>query len=100
MFCLLTGADDFTPMLIYVVIKAQTATLASNLAYIERYRMQSKLTSESHYYFIQLVSHVKLAIRVPAALCLHCVHLGITVHTACLGWLLWRKQFVVVVLWW
>lgn len=32
------GADDFTPLLIYVVIKAATPYLASNLAYIERYR--------------------------------------------------------------
>jgi hypothetical protein len=49
------GADDFTPLLIYVVIKAQTAHLASNLVYIERYRVASKLASEAQYYFIQLV---------------------------------------------
>jgi Vacuolar sorting protein 9 (VPS9) domain len=51
-----TGADDFTPVLIYTVIKAQPDKLASNLAFIERYRMRSKLTSESQYYFIGLVS--------------------------------------------
>ncbi len=51
----ITGADDFTPLLIYVVIRAQTEHLASNLAYIERYRLQSKLTSETQYYYIQLV---------------------------------------------
>lgn len=50
------GADDFTPLLIYVVIRAQTPQLASNLAYIERYRYHSKLTSETQYYYIQLVS--------------------------------------------
>ncbi len=49
------GADDFTPLLIYVVIRARTPMLASNLSYIERFRMASKLTGESHYYYIQLV---------------------------------------------
>ena len=49
------GADDFTPVLIYVTIKAQTPYLASNLAYIERYRYHPKLTAEAQYYFIQLV---------------------------------------------
>jgi hypothetical protein len=49
------GADDFTPVLIYVTIKACPPSLAANLSFIERYRMQSKLSSESQYYFIQLV---------------------------------------------
>ena len=50
-----SGADDFTPLLIYVVIKAATPALASNLAYIERYRYHPKLTAEAQYYYIQLV---------------------------------------------
>lgn len=50
------GADDFTPLLIFVVIKAATPYLASNLAYIERYRYHPKLTAEAQYYYIQLVS--------------------------------------------
>ncbi len=49
------GADDFTPLLIYVVVRASPQRLASNLAYIERYRMASKLASETQYYYIQLV---------------------------------------------
>lgn len=51
-----SGADDFTPLLIYVVIKARTPHLASNLTYIERYRYHPKLTAEVQYYYIQLVS--------------------------------------------
>jgi hypothetical protein len=50
------GADDFTPLLIFVVIKAQANHLSSNLAYIERYHMASRLVSEAQYYFTQLVS--------------------------------------------
>jgi len=59
-----SGADDFTPLLIYLVIRANTPHLASNLAYIERYRYHSKLTSETQYYYIQLVRQCtcKLAI--------------------------------------
>jgi hypothetical protein len=38
------------------VIKARTPDLASNLAYIERYRYHPKLTAEAQYYYIQLVS--------------------------------------------
>jgi hypothetical protein len=37
------------------VIKAATPALASNLAYIERYRYHPKLTAEAQYYYIQLV---------------------------------------------
>jgi hypothetical protein len=63
------GADDFTPVLIYVTIKARPRSLAANLSFIERYRMQSKLSSESQYYFIQLVRAHRpacLAARPPA----------------------------------
>jgi hypothetical protein len=42
-------------VLIYVTIKAQPEQLASNLAFIERYRMQSRLVSESAYFFVQMV---------------------------------------------
>jgi hypothetical protein len=38
-----------------VVIKSQANHLASNLAYIERYHMASRLVSEAQYYFTQLV---------------------------------------------
>jgi hypothetical protein len=53
-----TGADDFTPVLIYVTIKAQPEYLASNLAFIERYRTSSRLVSEAQYFFVQMVKYM------------------------------------------
>ena len=50
------GADDFLPVLIYVVIHANPPQLASNLEYIQRFRMHSQMVSESAYFFTQLVS--------------------------------------------
>jgi hypothetical protein len=50
-----TGADDFLPVLIYVVIHANPPQLASNLLYVERFRMHSRMQSESAYFFTQLV---------------------------------------------
>ena len=52
----MTGADDFLPVLIYVVIHANPPQLASNLEYIQRFRMHSRMVSESAYFFTQLVS--------------------------------------------
>lgn len=50
------GADDFLPVLVYVVIHGNPPQLASNLMYIERFRMHSRMTSESAYFFTQLYS--------------------------------------------
>ena len=50
------GADDFLPVLIYVLIHANPPQLASNLEYIQRFRMHSRMVSESAYFFTQLVS--------------------------------------------
>lgn len=52
----IAGADDFLPVLIYVVIHANPPQLASNLEYIQRFRMGSRMVSESAYFFTQLVS--------------------------------------------
>jgi hypothetical protein len=49
-----SGADDFTPLLILVVIKARTPYLASNLAYIERYRYAAQMTRTR--WFVRAVS--------------------------------------------
>ena len=54
-----TGADDFLPVLIYVVIHANPPQLASNLEYIQRFRMHSRMVSESAYFFTQLVCQLK-----------------------------------------
>ncbi|KAK9835042.1 hypothetical protein WJX81_006516 [Elliptochloris bilobata] len=50
------GADDFLPVLIFVVVHAAPPQLASNLEYIQRFRMQSRMASESAYFFTQLYS--------------------------------------------
>ncbi|KAG0501868.1 hypothetical protein HPP92_001940 [Vanilla planifolia] len=50
------GADEFLPVLIYVTIKANPPQLHSNLAYIQRYRRQTRLVSESAYFFTNILS--------------------------------------------
>lgn len=55
MWVLGAGADDFLPVLIYVVIHAKPPRLASNLEYIQRFRMASRMVSESSYFYTQLV---------------------------------------------
>ncbi|KAI5071591.1 hypothetical protein GOP47_0013842 [Adiantum capillus-veneris] len=50
------GADEFLPVLIYVIIKANPPQLYSNLLFIQRYRHQSRLVSEAAYFFTNLVS--------------------------------------------
>lgn len=62
------GADDFLPILIYIVIHANPPQLCSNLEYIQRFRMQSRMVSESSYFFTQLVYSSSLGMSVqPAA---------------------------------
>ena len=70
------GADDFLPVLIYVVIHANPPQLASNLEYIQRFRMHSRMASESAYFFTQLVRPMHLPV-VPhhAIVCVHSSHL-------------------------
>ena len=51
----MAGADDFLPVLIYVVIQANPPALASNLEYIQRFRMQNHMVAEFAYFFTQLV---------------------------------------------
>lgn len=50
------GADEFLPVLIYVTIKANPPQLHSNLLYIQQYRRQSRMVSETAYYFTNILS--------------------------------------------
>ncbi|CAD7697933.1 unnamed protein product [Ostreobium quekettii] len=48
------GADIFVPVLNYVVIRAAPEHMISNVEYIRRFRMKSRLSSHTEYYFMQL----------------------------------------------
>jgi len=50
------GADDFLPVLVLVLLRAAPPQLASNLAYIARFRLASRLVSETSYFYTNLVS--------------------------------------------
>ena len=50
------GADDFLPVLVLVLLRAAPAQLASNLEYIARFRLASRLVSETQYFYTNLVS--------------------------------------------
>eukprot|EP01113_Clastostelium_recurvatum_P002677 TRINITY_DN11134_c0_g1_i1.p1 TRINITY_DN11134_c0_g1~~TRINITY_DN11134_c0_g1_i1.p1 ORF type:complete len:892 (-),score=240.99 TRINITY_DN11134_c0_g1_i1:1222-3897(-) len=50
------GADEFLPLLIYVVLRANPPMLCSNMDYISHFRHSSKLITETGYYLTQLVS--------------------------------------------
>mmetsp|Transcript_16254 Transcript_16254/g.26810 ORF Transcript_16254/g.26810 Transcript_16254/m.26810 type:complete len:388 (+) Transcript_16254:985-2148(+) len=50
------GADDFLPVLIYVVVRANVANLQSNVDYVMKYRHPARLVSEQAYYLANLSS--------------------------------------------
>ncbi|KAL2926102.1 Vacuolar protein sorting-associated protein 9A [Bienertia sinuspersici] len=60
------GADEFLPVLIYVTIKANPPQLHLNLQYIQRYRHQSRLVSETAYYFTNILSAVSFIANIDA----------------------------------
>lgn len=62
-----SGADEFLPMAIYVVLKANPKYLYTNVQYIANFRDASKMTTESGYYFTHIVSTVEFLKTVDAS---------------------------------
>ncbi|KAL6504911.1 hypothetical protein OROHE_023669 [Orobanche hederae] len=60
------GADEFLPVLIYVTVKANPPLLHSNLSYIQRFRRQTRLVSESAYFFTNMLSVESFIINIDA----------------------------------
>ncbi|KAL6069034.1 Guanine nucleotide exchange factor Vps9 [Balamuthia mandrillaris] len=50
------GADDFLPLMIYVVLQANPYSLHSNLQYIQHFRNADKLSGEPSYFLTNLFS--------------------------------------------
>ncbi len=50
------SADDFLPILIFVVLRANPENLISNVEYISRFRGSGKMDGEPGYYLSSLVS--------------------------------------------
>lgn len=61
------GADDFFPVLLYVVVKALPPNLDSNLQYIQRFRRSSRLAAESAYFLTHLISATHFLEKVDAS---------------------------------
>lgn len=60
------GADDFFPVLIYVIIKANPPQFHSNLMYIQRYRNKSRLVGEAAYVFTNMLSAESFILNIDA----------------------------------
>eukprot|EP00045_Choanoeca_perplexa_P007856 m.72310 g.72310 ORF g.72310 m.72310 type:complete len:564 (-) comp14250_c0_seq1:102-1793(-) len=62
-----SGADEFLPLLIYVILQAQPPNLHCNLMYITRFRDPDKLMGEAGYYLTNMQGAVSFIQTVTAA---------------------------------
>jgi hypothetical protein len=61
------GADDFLPIFIYVVLKAQVPNLYTNCEYIQQYHNPAALMSKAGYCFVNLRSAVEFILTLDAS---------------------------------
>jgi len=54
----LSGADEFLPLLIYTVLRANPKHLDTNIQYIQHFRNPAKMMTEAGYYFSSFVSAI------------------------------------------
>uniref|UniRef100_A0A061S7F7 Vacuolar protein sorting-associated protein 9a-like n=1 Tax=Tetraselmis sp. GSL018 TaxID=582737 RepID=A0A061S7F7_9CHLO len=82
------GADDFFPVLVYIVIRTNPPNLKSNLEYIRRFRAASRLVSEAEYFytnmqsaaqFVELISPDRLSVD-PDVFLAHMLEAGVPIE--------------------
>jgi len=61
------GADDFLPVFIYVVLKANVPHLYSNCEFIEKFRNPHDMISKSGYCFVNLRSAIEFLLNLDAS---------------------------------
>ena len=61
------GADDFLPIFIYAVLKANVPSLHSNCEYIQNYHNPQALMSKSGYCFVNLRSAIEFILTLDAS---------------------------------
>eukprot|EP01017_Pseudomicrothorax_dubius_P038009 TRINITY_DN5640_c0_g1_i2.p1 TRINITY_DN5640_c0_g1~~TRINITY_DN5640_c0_g1_i2.p1 ORF type:complete len:383 (+),score=99.69 TRINITY_DN5640_c0_g1_i2:145-1293(+) len=62
-----TGADDFLPVLIYVVLKAKPANIATNIEFIKDFRSAQRLRGLDEYYFTAFQSALEFIEQLDAS---------------------------------
>lgn len=62
-----SGADEFFPLLVYVVLQSKPPNLHSNVHFIQRFRSPDKLRGEAGYYFTNLQGAIEFVQCVDAS---------------------------------
>ena len=61
------GADEFFPLLVYVIVKARTPRLRAEFQYISRFASESELDGEMLYYFTHVMGAMAFVENIKAA---------------------------------